>query len=209
MTMARGVMQGWLDESNFRPAVIKGWSALESRIDSDGTVRDICMGTMCTEDVNYYINRPFFDNDTHGLFARLAGAMAISGANIMDAKIFTLANGMALDTFWIQDLEGKPFDGPQRLARLAARVELSLSNRLDIQRELDSTTPAHDRAAEHYLGLLGVWLERQAARIQATVGPPMVKNPASPRMVMATMSDTSRRPPAARARRRPAASPTT
>ena len=76
--------------------------------------------------------------DTHGLFARLAGAMAISGANIVDAKIFTLANGMALDTFWIQDLEGKPFDGPQRLARLAARVELALSNRLDIQRELEA-----------------------------------------------------------------------
>ena len=74
--------------------------------------------------------------------------MAISGANIVDAKIFTLANGMALDTFWIQDLEGKPFDGPQRLARLAARVELSLSNRLDIQRELDSqrsSWPKRDR----------------------------------------------------------------
>ena len=50
--------------------------------------------------------------DTHGLFARLAGAMAVTGANIVDAKIFTMANGMALDTFWIQDLEGKPFDGP-------------------------------------------------------------------------------------------------
>ena len=86
--------------------------------------------------------------DTHGLFARLAGAMAISGANIVDAKIFTLANGMALDTFWIQDLEGKPFDGPQRLARLAARVELALSNRLDIQRELDgqrASWPKRDR----------------------------------------------------------------
>jgi [protein-PII] uridylyltransferase len=68
--------------------------------------------------------------------------MAISGANIVDAKIFTLANGMALDTFWLQDLEGKPFDGPQRLARLAARVELSLSNRLDIQRELDGQRPS-------------------------------------------------------------------
>ena len=86
--------------------------------------------------------------DTHGLFARLAGAMAISGANIVDAKIFTLANGMALDTFWIQDLEGKPFDGAQRLARLSARVELSLSNRLDIQRELDAqrgSWPKRDR----------------------------------------------------------------
>jgi [protein-PII] uridylyltransferase len=42
----------------------------------------------------------------------------------------------------LQDLEGKPFDGPQRLARLAARVELSLSNRLDITRELDSQRSA-------------------------------------------------------------------
>jgi len=55
---------------------------------------------------------------------------------------------MALDTFWLQDLEGKPFDGPQRLARLAARVEIALSNRLDITRELDSqrnSWPQRDR----------------------------------------------------------------
>ena len=96
--------------------------AIEHRIQADRSVTEITIYTL----------------DTHGLFARLAGAMAISGANIVDAKIFTLANGMALDTFWIQDLEGKPFDGPQRLARLAARVEISLSNRLDIARELDS-----------------------------------------------------------------------
>jgi len=107
-------------------------SVTEHRIDGERSVTEVTIYTL----------------DTHGLFARLAGAMAISGANIVDAKIFTLANGMALDTFWIQDLEGKPFDGPQRLARLAARVELSLSNRLDIQRELDSqrsSWPKRDR----------------------------------------------------------------
>ena len=106
--------------------------AIEHRID---------MGRAATEVTIYTL-------DTHGLFARLAGAMAISGANIVDAKIFTLANGMALDTFWLQDLEGKPFDGPQRLARLAARVEIALSNRLDIARELDnqrSSWPKRDR----------------------------------------------------------------
>ena len=100
--------------------------AIEHRIDGERSVTEVTIYTL----------------DTHGLFARLAGAMAISGANIVDAKIFTLANGMALDTFWLQDLEGKPFDGPQRLARLAARVELSLSNRLDIQRELDGQRPS-------------------------------------------------------------------
>jgi [protein-PII] uridylyltransferase len=106
--------------------------AIEHRVDSTRSVTEVTIYTL----------------DTHGLFARLAGAMAISGANIVDAKIFTLANGMALDTFWIQDLEGKPFDGPQRLARLSARVELALSNRLDVQRELDTqraSWPKRDR----------------------------------------------------------------
>jgi [protein-PII] uridylyltransferase len=106
--------------------------AIEHRVDNTRSVTEVTIYTL----------------DTHGLFARLAGAMAISGANIVDAKIFTLANGMALDTFWIQDLEGKPYDGPQRLARLAARVELALSNRLDVRRELDSqkaSWPKRDR----------------------------------------------------------------
>src|SRR5476651_2549746 len=106
--------------------------AIEHRIDFERAATEVTIYTL----------------DTHGLFARLAGAMAISGANIVDAKIFTLANGMALDTFWLQDLEGKPFDGPQRLARLAARVEIALSNRLDIARELDnqrSSWPKSDR----------------------------------------------------------------
>ena len=106
--------------------------AIEHRVDPQRSVTEITIYTL----------------DTHGLFARLAGAMAVSGANIVDAKIFTLVNGMALDTFWIQGLGGKPFDGPQRLARLAARVELALSNRLDIQRELDSQSgswPKRDR----------------------------------------------------------------
>ncbi|SKA06293.1 UTP--GlnB (protein PII) uridylyltransferase, GlnD [Enhydrobacter aerosaccus] len=106
--------------------------AIEHRVDIERSVTEVTIYTL----------------DTHGLFARLAGAMAISGANIVDAKIFTLANGMALDTFWLQDLEGKPFDGPQRLARLAARVEIALSNRLDIARELDSqksSWPKRDR----------------------------------------------------------------
>ncbi len=71
MAMARGVVRGWLDGDRFLPAVIQGWNGLETQIDEDGTVHGICMGTMCTEDVNYYVNRAFYDNDTHGLFAVL------------------------------------------------------------------------------------------------------------------------------------------
>lgn len=36
-----------------------------------------------------------------------------------------------------------------------------------IQREMDSATPAHDRATAAYVGLLGVWLERQARKADA------------------------------------------
>jgi rhamnogalacturonyl hydrolase YesR len=77
MSMARGVIHGWLEDAVFRPAVIKGWKALEGRIENDGTVRDICMGTMCTEDVEYYVNRPFYENDTHGLFAVLFAGIEV------------------------------------------------------------------------------------------------------------------------------------
>jgi [protein-PII] uridylyltransferase len=65
--------------------------------------------------------------DRHGLFALLAGAIAATGGNIVDARIFTLTNGMALDSFWVQDAEGGPFERPDRLARLAAMVERTLA----------------------------------------------------------------------------------
>lgn len=77
MTMARGVRYGWLDKKTFEPVVLKGWNAIKSQIEADGTVHNICMGTMCSEDPNYYLNRPFFDNDTHGLFAVLFAALEV------------------------------------------------------------------------------------------------------------------------------------
>ena len=77
-----------------------------------------------------------YTGDHPGLFSQIAGAMAISGGNIVDAKIVTLANGMALDTFWIQDFEGGPFDKPARLAKLSAAIEQVLMGRLRLDREL-------------------------------------------------------------------------
>ena len=47
-----------------------------------------------------------------------------------------------------------------RIREVHAQQEMNIL--LDsIQREMDSDTPAHERATRHYLGLLGVWLERQ------------------------------------------------
>ena len=50
--------------------------------------------------------------DHPGLFSRIAGALAVTGANIVDAKIMTMSNGMALDTFWVQDQDGRRSTAP-------------------------------------------------------------------------------------------------
>ena len=70
--------------------------------------------------------------DHAGLFSRIAGALAVAGASIVDARIHTLTNGSALDTFWIQDAAGGAFDAPHRLARLHVLVDQALSGRLGI-----------------------------------------------------------------------------
>jgi [protein-PII] uridylyltransferase len=74
--------------------------------------------------------------DHAGLFSRIAGALAVAGASIVDARIHTLTNGMALDTFWIQDAAGGAFDAPHRLARLYVLVEQALSGRLRLPAEI-------------------------------------------------------------------------
>jgi len=74
--------------------------------------------------------------DHPGLFSRIAGALAVSGANIVDAKIVTMSNGMALDTFWVQDAAGGAFDRRDKLAKLAVVFENVLTGDLKLHREL-------------------------------------------------------------------------
>jgi [protein-PII] uridylyltransferase len=75
--------------------------------------------------------------DHPGLFSRIAGALALAGANIVDAKILTLSDGMALDTFLVQDRNGGAFDRPEKLAKLAVLFENVLSGRVKPHLELN------------------------------------------------------------------------
>jgi [protein-PII] uridylyltransferase len=74
--------------------------------------------------------------DHAGLFSKIAGALAVAGASIVDARIHTMTNGMALDTFWVQDASGGPFAAPHRLARLAVLIEQALSGRIRLRQEM-------------------------------------------------------------------------
>ncbi len=86
-----------------------------------------------------------YTSDHSGLFSRIAGALAVAGASIVDARIHTMTDGMALDTFWVQDAAEDTFDAPHRIARLSVLVEQALSGRLDLSGEI----------ARSSVGLLG------------------------------------------------------
>jgi [protein-PII] uridylyltransferase len=63
--------------------------------------------------------------DHPGIFSRLAGALALVGANVVDARTYTSKDGYATAAFWIQDAEGKPYE-VGKLPRLRAMIEKTL-----------------------------------------------------------------------------------
>ncbi len=63
--------------------------------------------------------------DHPGIFSRLAGALALVGANVVDARTYTSKDGYATPVFWIQDADGKPYEG-SRLPRLRGMIEKTL-----------------------------------------------------------------------------------
>lgn len=60
--------------------------------------------------------------DRPGLFYRSAAAISLAGANIIDARIHTTLDGMALDNFLVQDGGGGPLKEPHQLERLEHTV---------------------------------------------------------------------------------------
>jgi len=77
MNIARGINQGWLKREKYLSSVANGWKYISSCIEQDGTVHHICVGTMSSENVNDYINRPTADNDSHGLLGLLFAGIEI------------------------------------------------------------------------------------------------------------------------------------
>lgn len=64
--MSVGVDNGWLKEKEYGPAVVKAWKALAAHVDRDGKVREICVGTGQTDDIEFYLKRPRILGDFHG-----------------------------------------------------------------------------------------------------------------------------------------------
>ncbi|MGR3467017.1 MAG: [protein-PII] uridylyltransferase, partial [Shimia sp.] len=67
----------------------------------------------------------FAMSDHPGIFARITGALALVGANVVDARTFTTRDGYACAAFWVQDAEEAPYEG-HRLARLEQMIHKTL-----------------------------------------------------------------------------------
>ncbi len=63
--------------------------------------------------------------DHPGIFSRLAGALALVGANVVDARTYTSKDGYATAVFWVQDIEGHPYE-VARLPRLRGMIDKTL-----------------------------------------------------------------------------------
>ncbi len=88
--------------------------------------------------------------DHPGLFAKIAGALSLSNVSIVDAKILTFSNGMALDTFTVQDFNGTAITTETKMNRVKSRVVAALEGRLRLDRELES---ARDRLPDRLRAL--------------------------------------------------------
>ena len=84
--------------------------------------------------------------DHPGLFYRIAGAIHVAGGNIIDARIHTTRDGMAIDNFLVQDPFGRPFDDASQLTRLTMAIEDALANRGKLADRLVAKPAARTRA---------------------------------------------------------------
>jgi len=69
-----------------------------------------------------------FTPDREGLFYRICAGLASGGANIIDARIHTTRDGMALDNLLVLDGRGQAYSDRRLRSRLARSVEAALTS---------------------------------------------------------------------------------
>ena len=67
----------------------------------------------------------FVMNDHPGIFSRISGALALVGANVVDARAYTSKDGFGTNTFWIQDDLGHPY-ALEKLPKLELMINKTL-----------------------------------------------------------------------------------
>ncbi|MEO6582582.1 MAG: HD domain-containing protein, partial [Sphingomicrobium sp.] len=69
-----------------------------------------------------------FTPDREGLFFQICAGLAAAGANIIDARIHTTRDGMALDNLLVLDSQGRAYSDKRLRGRLVRSVEAALTS---------------------------------------------------------------------------------
>ena len=69
---------------------------------------------------------------------KLSGAVTISGFNLVEAKVSTLNNGMALDILLVRDLNGSMLDKLYHFSKLEKKMLKILSNDNSLEKEVEN-----------------------------------------------------------------------
>jgi unsaturated rhamnogalacturonyl hydrolase len=76
-TIARAVNKGYIDP-RYTSIAKRGWEGIMTKISPAGDVEGVCTGTVVSNDLVYYYNRPTPLNDVHGL-----GTILLAGAEVL------------------------------------------------------------------------------------------------------------------------------
>ncbi|WP_415184088.1 [protein-PII] uridylyltransferase [Phaeovulum sp.] len=85
--------------------------------------------------------------DHPGIFSRLAGALTLVGANVVDARTYTSKDGYATAVFWVQDSEGRPYE-VDRLPRLRGMIKKTLNGEVVAREALKTRDKVKKRESQ-------------------------------------------------------------
>jgi [protein-PII] uridylyltransferase len=103
-----------------------------------------------------------FTQDREGLFFRICAGLASAGASIIDARIHTTRDGMALDNLLVQDAQGRPYSDKRLRNRLVRSVESALAG--DASPQVPSGRTSGERATAFHVAPSVAIPERASSR---------------------------------------------
>ncbi|MBL4805624.1 MAG: [protein-PII] uridylyltransferase [Alphaproteobacteria bacterium] len=105
-----------------------------------------------------------YTQDQKGLFAKLTGALSLSGVNIIEARINTLDDGRVADIFTVQNLGGKPIVQKNRKEKIEAAIRDTIDNNPDLTKQIKDLTRKKSKKDQAFEIPKGVTIKNKASR---------------------------------------------
>jgi [protein-PII] uridylyltransferase len=102
--------------------------------------------------------------DSVGLFAQIAGVIALAGANILHARIATRKDGIVVDQFGIQDQRNSFFDEERRQQRIVERLEFTLRHQQPLKEHVRDLEQRYQSSTESFSITPKITIDNQSSK---------------------------------------------